>query len=339
MIRFYMILAVCLLLPMIQSCATAVKKPAKHDPLVGKILDTSSGEMISFSALMDEIMGHDVIYLSEKHDNPMHHAIQHRIIQHLVETGRSPALGFEFFAVHDTPLLLSFMDSGNHLHGKKYDAMIETDLRRQLNWDQQSDQMWGYYFDLLTRAKDNSLMAAGLDLPGSLKRRITRKGMAGITDFEKTLIFSTDFENLAYAEHMKAIFAAVHCGMGDYAMRNRLYDTWKARNDTMARSITLLAKETAGPVVVIIGNGHTEYGLGVVDRVRYLNFGLSQVNLALTEIRHDPADHGVYLAPLDLDGFAPVPPADYIWFTRRVSYEDPCRAFREKLKQMKTDTD
>jgi len=339
MIRFSLILALFFLFPMIQSCATAVKTSEKHDPLAGKILDTSSGKMISFSTLMDDIMAHDVIYLSEKHDNPMHHAIQHRIIQHLVESGRSPALGFEFFAVHDTPLLLSFVDSGNHRHGKKYDAMIETDLRRQLDWDRQSDQMWGYYVDLLKRARDNTLMAAGLDLPGPLKRRITRKGMSDITGFEKNLIFSTGLDNRAYAEHMKAIFAAVHCGMGDEAMRNRLYDTWKARNDTMARSITLLAKETTGPVVVIIGNGHTEYGLGVVDRVKHLDVGLSQVNLALTEIRPDPADHGLYLAPLDLDGFAPVPPADYIWFTRRVSYEDPCRAFQEKRKQMKTATD
>ncbi|MFN2437540.1 MAG: hypothetical protein ABR513_10730, partial [Desulfotignum sp.] len=82
-----------------------------------------------------------------------------------------------------------------------------------------------------------------------------------------------------------------------------------------------------------------EYGLGVVDRVRHLSPGLSQVNLALTEIRTDPADHGLYLAPLDLDGFEPVPPADYIWFTQRVSDEDPCRAFREKRKQMKSATD
>ncbi|MCA1787163.1 MAG: ChaN family lipoprotein [Desulfobacteraceae bacterium] len=311
----------------------------KHDPLTGKILDAGSGKIISFSALMDDIMNHDVIYLSEKHDNPMHHAIQHRIIDHLVESGRSPALGFEFFAVHDTPLLLSFVDSGKHRHGKKHDAMIETDLRRQLDWDRQSDQMWEYYFDLLKRARDNTLMAAGLDLPGPLKRRITRKGMSDITGFEKSLIFSTDLDNRAYAEHMKAIFAAVHCGMGDDAMRNRLYDVWKARNDTMAHSITTLAKESTGPVVVIIGNGHTEYGLGVMDRVRHLNAGLSQINLALTEIRPDPADHGVYLEPLDLDGFTPVPPADYIWFTQRVSYEDPCRAFQKKLKQMKSDTD
>jgi uncharacterized iron-regulated protein len=324
------------MLLMCQSCAFAVKKPVPpQDPLVGKILETRTLSLIPFSKLMDALMVHDVIYLSEKHDNPMHHAIQQRIIQTLVEEEIFPALGFEFFAVHDTPLLLSFVDSGGYAHSEKMDAFIGTDLRRQLNWDRQSDQMWGYYFDLLTLARNHGLTAAGLDLPGPLKRRITRKGLSGITAFEKDQIFSTGFENPVYAGHMKAVFKMVHCGMGDDAMMDRLYDTWIARNDTMARSITRLADTTGGPVVVIMGSGHTEYGLGVIDRAAFLNPSLSQINLALTEVNSEPIGIDAYVDPLDLEGFGPVPRADYIWFTPRVSDEDPCQAFKPALKRMK----
>ncbi len=340
MIRFFWIPAACCLIFLLQSCATAVKKPVRpDDPLTGKILDARTGEVLPFSRLMADLMVHDVIYLSEKHDNPMHHAIQYRIIQHIVDTGHTPALGFEFFAVHDTPLLLSFVDSGSHDHPEKANAMIETDLRRQLNWDQQSDQMWQYYFGLLKQARDNTLTAAGLDLSGPLKRRITRKSLAGITAFEKEQIFSTGFDNPVYARHMKAVFTSVHCGMGNEDMLDRLYDTWTARNDTMARSITRLAEEATGPVVVVMGNGHTEYGLGVVDRVKFLAPALSQVNLALTEVRPEPSDIDNYTAPLNLEGFAPLPPADYIWLTPRVSYEDPCQAFKKALQKMKSPKD
>jgi uncharacterized iron-regulated protein len=340
MIRFFWIPAACCLLFLLQSCATAVKKPVQpDDPLAGKILDVRTGEVLPFSRLMADLMAHEVIYLSEKHDNPMHHAIQHRIIQHLVDTGLSPALGFEFFAVHDTPLLLSFVDSGSHDHPEKINAMIETDLRQQLDWERQSDQMWQYYFDLLKLARDNSLTTAGLDLSGPQKRRITRKALAGITTFEKKQIFSTGYDNPVYAQHMKAVFTKVHCGMGNAEMLDRLYDTWTARNDTMARSITMLAEETTAPVVVIIGNGHTEYGLGVVDRVKFLNPALSQVNLSLTEVRPKPADIADYIAPLDLEGFAPLPPADFIWLTQRVSYEDPCQTFKKSLQKMKSAQD
>ncbi len=337
MIRIFLIPAACCLVFLLQSCATTQKKPVRpDDPLTGKILDARSGAVIPFSRLMADLMDHEVIYLSEKHDNPMHHAIQHRIIQHLLDADLSPALGFEFFAFHDTPLLLSFVDSGRHDHPEKISAMIEIDLRRKLHWDRQSDRMWQYYFDLLKLARDNNLTASGLDLSGPLKRRITRKGLAGITRLEKKMIFSTGYDNPVYAQHMKAVFSSVHCGMGNEDMQDRLYDTWTARNDTMARSITMLAKETTGPVVVIIGNGHTEYGLGVVDRVRFLAPALSQVNLALTEVRPVPADIDDYIAPLDLKGFALLAPADYIWLTDRVSYEDPCEAFEESLQKMKS---
>jgi len=340
MIRIFWITGVCCLVFLLQSCATTEKKPVRpDDPLAGKILDASSGEKLPFSRLMAHLAAHDVIYLSEKHDNPMHHAIQHRIIQHLVDTGLPPALGFEFFAFHDTPLLLSFVDSGSHDHPEKVNAMIKTDLRRQLHWDRQSDQMWQYYFDLLKLARDNNLTAAGLDLSGPQKRRITRKGLAGISKLEKQQIFSTGFDNPVYAQHMKAVFKTVHCGMGNADMLDRLYDTWTARNDAMARSITRLAEAVTGPVVVIMGNGHTEYGLGVVDRVRFLDPALSQVNLALTEIRPVPADIDTYIAPLDLEGFPLLFPADYIWLTQRVSYEDPCQAFKKSLKKMKSAVD
>jgi uncharacterized iron-regulated protein len=337
MIRIFLIPAACCLILLLQSCAATDKKPVRpEDPLAGKILDGRTGEVLPFSRLMADLMDHEVIYLSEKHDNPMHHAIQHRIIQHLLDTGLSPALGFEFFAVHDTPLLLRFVDSGSHDHPEKINTMMEADLRRQLHWDRQSDRMWQYYFDLLKLAGDNTLTAAGLDLSGPQKRRITRKGLANITGLEKKMIFSTGYDNPVYAKHMKAVFTKVHCGMGNENMMDRLYDTWTARNDTMARSITMLAEETTGPVVVIIGNGHTEYGLGVVDRVKFLAPALSQVNLALTEVRREPADVKDYIAPLDLEGFAPLPPADYIWLTQRVSYEDPCQAFKTSLQKMKS---
>jgi hypothetical protein len=42
-----------------------------------------------------------------------------------------------------------------------------------------------------------------------------------------------------------------------------------------------------------------------------------------------------YMAPLELEGFETVPPADYLWFTQRVSYADPCEEFKKSLKRMK----
>lgn len=335
MFRISAILCLCLLIPFLQSCATAPKKKAfRKDPLIGKVIRTRDQTFVTFKQVVDEAAGHDVIYLSEKHDNPMHHAIQHRIIQDLADRGLAPVIGFEFFAASHTPTLLNFMDTGKGKHPKGMQASMENALRKSLNWDMQPDTLWGYYFDLLKLARDNHLTAVGLDLGKSQTRRITRKGASGLTPIEKKLLFSSGYANPAYEAYMKSIFKRVHCGMEHGKMTDRLYEAWLARNDQMALSITRAAVAEKRVVVVIMGNGHTEYGLGVMDRVAALAPQLSQKNIAFTEIFPDPADLGAYLAPLDLDGFDPVPPADFIWFTQRVSYEDPCEKFKAAFKKM-----
>ncbi len=88
------------LLPLAYSCATAPKNLMRNDPLIGKTVQTATRGFVNFTVMMDILESHDVIYLSEKHDNPMHHTIQHRIIQDLVDKGRTPIIGFEFFSFH-----------------------------------------------------------------------------------------------------------------------------------------------------------------------------------------------------------------------------------------------
>ncbi len=337
--RSFIIPTILVLFPLMFSCATAPKKiPMRKDPLIGKIIKGSTGAPVSFSELMAELSQQDVIYLSEKHDNPMHHAIQLRIITDLTDSGHSPIIGFEFFSTHETPQLLNLMDSKKAKHTPKMEAVVETRMRKELGWEDQSDLMWSYYWDLLVLAKDKNLTCSGLDLASAQKRRITRKGLADISPIEKKLLFSTNLSDPVYKDHMTSIFKDVHCGMDHGKMADRLYDTWRARNDQMASTIVQLhdsRQASQGPVVIIMGNGHTEYGLGVLDRVKHLNPTISQANLAMAEIFREPAELETYLTPLDLDGYPPAPPADFLWFTQRVSYEDPCLKFKEALERMK----
>ncbi len=336
MIRLLSIFLIFFFLFMIQSCASTQKKSMmRNDPLIGKIIQTKTGRDTRFEALIKDISSYDVIYLSEKHDNAEHHAIQQKIIQALIKNGQTPAIGFEFFSMADTSDLLNFIDSGNVTHSEKTQHVIETDLRKKLGWDTQSDKMWSYYFDLLKTAKENKLPVAGIDLSSTLKRRITRKGVSGINALEKEQVISTGLSDPIYKDYMFSIFKSVHCGMGHGKMQSRLYDTWVARNDKMADSIVKLAEHFKAPAIIIIGGGHTEYGLGVIDRVSAIDSHITQVNIAVKEISIGPSDLEEYLLPLDLEGYGKVPPADYIWFTQRVSYTDPCEEFKKSLNKMK----
>ncbi len=329
------LLSLILILATLQSCVTRNITMIRDDSLIGKIIDTRTDQSITFEALMNEISTHDVIYLSEKHDNADHHQFQEKVILSLVDQGLSPSIGFEFFSIENTPDLLNFIDSGKVTHSKKNKKIIENDLRKKLDWDTQSDEMWGFYYNILLLAQNNNLSVSGIDLSGSQKKRITRKGFNGITPLEREQIFSTQLSNPAYKSYMFDIFKAVHCGMGHEKMKSRLYDTWVARNDTMAHSITSMVKHTKGPVVVIIGFGHTEHGLGVIDRVKTINPNIRQVNIGLSEISVTPADIEAYTQKLDLEGFDPTPPADYLRFSQRVSYEDPCKEFKKSLEKMR----
>jgi uncharacterized iron-regulated protein len=334
--RFLLIFSLLSLLIFLQSCAVTTRPaPVRQDPLIGKIIDVKTAAPVSFETLIDTVSGSDVIYLSEKHDNADHHQFQHRVISSLVEKGIRPVIGFEFFSMEDTPDLLNFIDSAKVPHNKKAMAAIEKDLRKKLGWDTQSDESWAYYFDLLSLARDNGLDVAGIDLPATLKKRITRKGINGLNRLEKQQIFSTGLEDAPYRDYMFELFKAVHCGMGHPGMQETLYDTWVARNDKIAQSVTRLAGLDTGPAVIIIGGGHTEYGLGVMDRVEAINPLLTQVNVALKEIRIHPAPLSDYLAPITLKGHGTQPPADFIRLSQRQSYEDPCKAFEAHLKKMK----
>ncbi len=320
---------------LIQSCATTKKSIKRKDPLTKKIIHAKSMQVMDFDSLITDLSSFDVIYLSEKHDNPMHHQIQERVIHALIEQGLIPTIGFEFFSMQDTPDLLNFIDSGKVAHAKKIEKIIESDLRKKLRWDTQSDNMWNYYYSLLSIAKKEKLQVAGIDLPATLKKRITRNGINGISPIEKEQVFTTQLSDDNYKDYMFSIFKAVHCGMGHKKMQSRLYDTWVARNDQMALSITRLYKHRKGPIVIIIGGGHTEYGLGVIDRVQKINASIKQVNLTLKEISVMPSHLEEYLLPLALKGYEKVPPADYLWFTQRVSYDDPCVEFKKSLEKMK----
>lgn len=340
--RLYLSILALMLIPFMHACVATTNQPVKvkrDDPLIGKIIDSKKSKQINFDQLIKNISQYDVIYLSEKHDNPDMHQAQNKIINALYKEGKAigqkPSVGFEFFSMDQTPVLLNFIDAGKKKHSEKIEKNIEKTLRMKLGWHTQSNKMWKFYYDLLKTAQTKNLQVAGLDLSSTLKRRITKKGIKGITALEKTLIFSTNLSDPVYQESMFKIFKAVHCGMGGKNMQSRLYDTWLARNDKMALSITQMVEHGNGPVVVIVGGGHTEFGLGIIDRVNTIDSQIKQINIGLTEITKEPSLLKDYLIPLELKGYKKVPAADYLWFFQRVSYDDPCERFKESLEKMR----
>ena len=61
--------------------------------------------------------------------------------------------------------------------------------------------------------------------------RLQRRGLDGLTAFERSMLHSTGFADDAYRAKMFEHLKAAHCGYGNEDYLGRLYDTWIARND------------------------------------------------------------------------------------------------------------
>ncbi|TFG93704.1 MAG: hypothetical protein E4H11_08020 [Myxococcales bacterium] len=68
---------------------------ATDHPLVGALVDTSTGETVAPEAMFERISSATFVLLGEKHDNPDHHRLQAWIVERLAAGGRSPVLVFE----------------------------------------------------------------------------------------------------------------------------------------------------------------------------------------------------------------------------------------------------
>ena len=315
---------------------TTARAHAANDPLLDTIISTADGQPLEPAQLYDSMAGVQVVYLGEIHENQRHHELQLQALQTLLDLNIRPALGFEFFSVEQTGYLMNFVDN-EAVHGKQADdEQAEKKLREKLNWGQRRDEEWSYYFPLLKLAKEYELKVFGTDLPDSLKRRISRSGVAGLTAVEKRLLHSTGFDDPVYRQYMEQTLVDAHCGWNDPTLIGNLYETWLQRNDTMAQSIAAMAK-TGQAVLMIIGAGHTRHNLAVIERVNHILPGVRQFNLGYQELALEPQAADDYYQTQKIADRQLAPSHDYLWFTPRSSFEDPCDRFKIQLQKHKVD--
>lgn len=303
----------------------------RDDPLIGKIYSSKDHSEISVKSLLPSLLASDIIYLGEKHDNREHHEIQMQLIEALVKKGKKPSIGIELFSVDQTGYLMGFVFSKSH-HGAPSPEKTEQRLRLNLGWDQRSDKMWKNYFSIVELAKKYQLTIFGMDIPAGIIRRITMKGVDGLTGTEKFFIHSTNFQDEIYKKFMFQQFTDGHCGWSDKNLMEKLYGTWLARNDAMAKAIqSVKVQNPEEPMIILLGGGHSVYKLAVYDRLAYLMPQAKQLNIGIQEVSIQPLELKDYFSSVTVDERIFPPPYDYIWFTQRDNYMDPCVRFKKSL--------
>lgn len=314
------------------SCHSTI--PHRNDPLLEKIFQAKDLKELNQTELITKMSRADVIYLSEKHDNPRHHEIQLEILESLVAQGKKPAIGFEFFSVDQTGYLMEYVSGVASPFVKKSPHSKEMLLRRNLGWADASDERWKFYFSLIDFAKKHHLRAFGTDISPGLTLRIRRFGLNQLSTQEKKQLHDSGFSDPNYEKLMHKKFTAAHCGWSSPVLLDKLYQTWVARNDAMANSIVdFLGDNENEPVVMIVGGGHTEHNMGIVERVAHLRPKVKQLDLGLSEIAMEQLGVEAYFEGETIDTRTFSPPHEFLWFTKRKDYEDVCAKFRETLKR------
>ena len=313
----------------VAGCAGAEVERAT-DPLVGRIF-FASGEELPREALLDRVAAADVVYLGELHDSEHHHQIQRETLEHLVAAGLRPALGLEMFSREQTALLMQYVDWDGP-HGEHGPRTAEEWLQDQLGWSEGSRGWWKWqaYGGLLQGARAHGLAVFGADLSTALASRITRAGVDGLSAAERALWQPTGFEDAAYESLMRERIRGAHCGHGSDEFLARLYQAWVARNDAMARSIVAAAagRRESGPVLMVVGSGHLEHGMGIAERVAAIAPHLRQLSIAMLELAAPAQPLAAYLTPVTHAGRDFGPRHQVVWFTAaREEAVDHCAAF------------
>lgn len=276
-----------------------------------------------------------VVYLGEKHDSARHHDIQRQLLEAMVGRGARSAVGFEIFSREQTGVLMGYVNWRASPHMKNNAGDAEEWLLDRLGWSGEAanSSTWEAYGPLLQSTREHGMVSFGIDLPVDLRSRISKVGIAGLSHSEQALLQPTGLDDPAYESLMRARIKAAHCGFGGDDYLGRLYDNWVARNDTMAHAIVAALDDTdEGPVVVVVGAGHLEFDMGVVDRVAALVPSISQVNLGLRELHGEPQPLDEHFAPLvhEQRDFGPAHP--YLWFTTAPGESvDYCKDFGKAM--------
>ncbi len=224
-----------------------------HPVAAGTIVDSRSGQPITFDQLVQQLVQVPVVYVGEHHTDRTHHQVQLRIIRALVDQGADIRVGMEMF---------------DHT----YQAVLDQWSAGDLNWEAFLKKSHWYanwrfddtlYKDILAFIQERHLKLIGLNIPFCIPPKIAVGGLENLSEHDRAQlperIDTTQPEHRAYVEE---IFK-MHQMKGRDTFKN-FYTAQCAWEDSMARAVADNLNQAA--MVVLVGNGHIVRKFGIPDR-------------------------------------------------------------------------
>lgn len=292
-------------------------------PLVGQLYDVQAKAFVPFDRLFEAAQAHAYVLLGEQHDNADHHRMQAWLLRELGARELTPAVVLEQVNRGDEDLLEQALAA----HPRDAAGMAAA-----LSWEDSGWPPFRDYRPLFEAALEEGLVLKA----GNLSRDEIRTliGMkpdaeARRRELQQEFAWVPALEGPAL-ERITEDIRESHCGMAHAGMVEAMIEGQAARDAVMARTL-VGAKTEFGAAVLIAGFGHTRRDFGVPRLLALLDEEAGVLSLGMLEVR------GGAVAVADYaEVFGGSLPFDFVWFTPRVSNDDPCETFRASLERMKS---
>jgi len=225
------------------------------------IIDLFMGEPVHLKTMLDDLAGTRIVYIGEIHTIKRHHELQTQILRDLADRGLKMAVGLEMFSREQQPVLDKWQQGSGSV-----DRLID-ELGKE-HWTNLRD-----YAQLLTSARELKIPIIGLNARDKLVRKVAREGIEGLSEEERKELPSGLSEINPLNDRLLRLRLRVHKAFQDKSL-DRIVAAQALRDATMANAVAEFLASPDGKdslMVVIAGNGHVNYGLGIPERVQKMN--------------------------------------------------------------------
>lgn len=244
-------------------CAGAMKTETRTPEAIvrgqsepASLVDAATGRMIDLESLLAALRTKQVLYVAERHDQPLDHGVQYAIIRHFHRDEPSLAIGMEMFQFpYQQPL--------DEWSAGRID---ETVLRRETEYEKR----WGFDFSMyrpiLEYARSHGVEVIALNAPKELAYAVAKDGVDGLSAEQAAMLPELDLGN----ERHRALFDE-EFDVGEHAAQAEIdlyYQAQVVWDETMAARVAETLGRVNGPskMVVLAGRVHVKRGLGIPDR-------------------------------------------------------------------------
>ncbi|MDG0816155.1 ChaN family lipoprotein [Bdellovibrio svalbardensis] len=208
----------------------------------------------TLEAAVDSVSPGSIVVIGENHGLQVHQTQQVSIMQALRNKGLTVSVGMEFFTYTQQDLLNQYRSG----------QLSEADFLKNIQWGSPSYDF--YRSQALFPRLEEGAATVALNAPRSLTGKVSKQGLAALTDQEKALLppqfsLGNDLYKKRFLDYMGAHLPSVEAGERYFAAQS----IW---DDTMAwQAAEFMKTHPEQVLVIVVGEFHVKYGGGLPDRI------------------------------------------------------------------------